>query len=205
MMSDERDASNGWDAVADQFIAHRARSAIGLSTVRQWASALPAGSAVLDLGCGSGAPNAVALVEDGFTVYGVDASPRLVAAFRDHLPDARVACEAVEESDFFGRQFDGVMLIGLMFLLDAEVQANLLLRVSQALKPGGRLLFTAPAQQATWKDLLTGRLSVSLGADVYEAILAECGLLLMDQYVDEGENHYYAATNSAYASIRNPG
>jgi SAM-dependent methyltransferase len=196
------DASNGWDAVADEFIARRAESAIGLGTVRQWASELPAGSAILDLGCGSGAPNAVALVEDGFTLYGVDASPRLVAAFRARLPDAHVACEAVEISDFFGRQFDAVIAIGLLFLLDAEAQCELLLRVSQALKPGGRLLFTAPAQHATWKDLLTGRVSVSLGQDGYEAILAECGLLLIDGFVDEGGNHYYAAANSAYASVR---
>lgn len=42
------DASNGWDEIAEQFIA--LRSTVGASTVRAWCKALPDDSAVLDLG-----------------------------------------------------------------------------------------------------------------------------------------------------------
>lgn len=74
------DASNGWEAVAQEFMA--ARSTIGLGTVRAWARTLPAGGSILDLGAGSGVPLAAALIEDGFAVSAIDASPSLVAAFR---------------------------------------------------------------------------------------------------------------------------
>ena len=97
-----------YDAVADAFMVRRSAS-IGVQTVREWAQGLPAGAAILDLGCGHGMPISQALIEDGFTVYGVDASPKLVAAFREKFPDVNVECGSVEESEFFGRQFDGVV------------------------------------------------------------------------------------------------
>lgn len=60
-----------------------------------------------------------------------------------------------------------------------------------ALTDEGRLLFTSPAQTCRWNDVLTGRESISLGADAYKAAMAEAGLTGVGEYVDEGENHYY--------------
>ena len=40
---------------------------------------------------------------------------------------------------------------------------------------------------------MTGLESVSLGAAEYQAVLLEAGLTLVNEYVDEGENHYYDA------------
>ena len=56
---------------------------------------------------------------------------------------------------------------------------------------GGRFLFTSPAQSCTWTDILTGRESLSLGADAYKAIIADAGLTLVGEHSDEGDNHYY--------------
>ena len=56
------DPSRGWDAIAQEFIA--ARSDIGAEVVRRWARRLPSGGAVVDVGCGSGAPVSVVLVEE---------------------------------------------------------------------------------------------------------------------------------------------
>ena len=189
--SAQADPSNGWEAVAAQLIA--GRSSIGAATARAWGRALPAGAAVLDLGCGSGVPISDALIGDGFAVWGIDASPTLVAAFRNRFPDAPVACEAVESSDFFGKAFDGIVAIGLMFLLQPETQRAVILRAAAALKPGGRFLFTAPTQAGTWADMMTGRQSVSLGGEAYRHALADAGLAVIAEYVDEGENHYYDA------------
>lgn len=99
-------------------------------------------------------------------------------------------CEPVEESSFFGETFDGVLAWGLMFLLSPETQRALIHRVASVLKPGGKFLFTAPAQACTWDDLATGRQSLSLGANAYKTILADAGLTLLAEYDDEGENHY---------------
>lgn len=186
------DASGGYDALAREFM-HRRDPAIGVATVRQWARELPSGGAVLDLGCGHGVPISHALIQDGFQVYGIDASPAMVAAFHERFPRAPVACEAVEHSRFFGRTFDGVVAWGLLFLLAPETQPALIRRVASALEPGGRFLFTAAAQACTWTDMLTGRPSVSLGSDVYRATLTAAGLAPVGEYQDEGGNHYYDA------------
>lgn len=192
--SGSTDRSRGWEDVAARFMAVRSR--IGVATVRTWAAGLPAGAAVIDLGCGNGVPISEALLADGFDVHGVDASPTLVAAFHRRFPQAPVACEAAEESAFFGRLFDGAVAIGLMFLLPAPTQHEVIRRVASALGPAGHFLFTAPEEACRWADALTGRPSRSLGAAAYRAALARAGLTVAGTYLDEGGNHYYAAVRS---------
>ena len=155
------DRSNGYDSVAAAFVAHRSDSRVGVQTVRDWARALPRGATILDLGCGHGVPISATLLEEGANVFGVDASPTLISAFRTRFPDAPAECETAEESTFFDRSFDAVIAWGLMFLLPPEAQQRLIAKVSTALKPGGGFLFTAPAQACEWSDNLTSRTSVS--------------------------------------------
>lgn len=192
MEQQAHDSSGGYDSLAHEFILRRDPT-IGVATVRQWARALPPGGAVLDLGCGHGVPISQALIQDGFVVYGVDASPAMVAAFHKRFPQAHVACEAVEDSGLFGRTFDAVVAWGLLFLLAADAQVALIHRVASVLVPGGRFLFTSPEQACTWTDMLTGRQSISLGNEGYRTILAAAGLELLAEYQDEGENNYYDA------------
>jgi 2-polyprenyl-3-methyl-5-hydroxy-6-metoxy-1,4-benzoquinol methylase len=185
------DPSNGYEAAAPEFMRRREHSSIGVATVRTWAESLPRHGTILDLGCGSGVPLSEALHDEGFVIHGIDASPTLAAAFRRRLPGAHLACEAIEDSRFFDRQFDGVIAVGVMFLLPAEVQRATIHKVAQALNAGGRFLFTSPAQVCTWTDVLTGHPSYSLGADEYQAVLSSAGLTLVGEYEDEGENHYF--------------
>lgn len=186
--------ANGYERVAAEFLAGRGGTAfrgIGVRQVRAWAGSLPPHATVLDLGCGSGLPLTKVLVDEGLTVYGVDASPTLVAAFRAHLPGVAVACESVEDSTFFHRSFDAVLSWGLWFLLPAATQLDLPRRITTILEPGGRLLFTAPPHANTWVDAMTGEESRSLGAETYRRTLADVGMSILREYEDEGQNHYY--------------
>jgi len=161
--------------------------------VRAWARQLTPGASVLDLGCGSGLPITVVLLDAGLDVYALDASPSFVTAFKNRFPDTPVVCEAVEESSFFGRQFDAMLAWGLMFLLPVPVQRALIPRLSAALNSGGRLLFSSPPKAITWNDAMTGQESRSLGAPEYRRLLSAAGLDVLREYEDEGEgeNHYY--------------
>jgi SAM-dependent methyltransferase len=187
----DRDSSNGYEAVASEFMMRREQSGVGVATVRAWARSLEPGASILDLGCGHGAPISAALMDDGFVVYGIDASPSLTATFRSRFPRAHVACEAIEDSSFFSRKFDAVIAVGLMFLLSADMQDRLIRRIARALNSGGRFLFTSPAEACAWKDALTGQRSLSLGAETYKELLSKAGLALVEEYLDEGDNHYY--------------
>src|SRR5207245_9271604 len=137
---------------------------IGVNEVRKWARTLPRGAAVLELGSGPGLPITAVLVDEGLSVFAVDAAPTFVAAFRRNLPNTPVVCEAVQNSRFFDRAFDGVLAWGLMFLLSPEDQRHLIERIAGILAPGGRLLFTSPADPIVWNDAMTGLESRSLGS-----------------------------------------
>ncbi len=189
------DKSNGYEDVAPIYIAGRGRtvSGIGASVVTDWSKSLPDGATVLDLGCGTGVPITQTLIDRGLNVYGIDASPSMIAAFRARFPTIPLECGAVEDSDFFGRTFEGVVAWGLFFLLDAEVQRKVIAKIAAALPSGGRLLFTATKQSCTWTDVMTDRPSISLGHDLYRNALEAEGLSLVGTQLDVGENYYYFA------------
>jgi 2-polyprenyl-3-methyl-5-hydroxy-6-metoxy-1,4-benzoquinol methylase len=188
------DASNGYDALASAFL--HARSRIGASSVREWADTLGPGARVLDVGCGHGFPITEVLVAAGCQVSAIDASPAMLDVFRARFPDVPVLCEPVQLSSFFGRSFDGVVAWGLLFLLPAEVQIDVIHKLGAAVAPGGQLLFTSPLRPSEWLDAMTGLGSVSLGADAYRRAIESSGLTLLREFDDEGDNHYYVAARA---------
>lgn len=188
------DRSHGYEGVSAEFLVRRGSghsSCIGVNEVRKWALTLPRGAAVVDLGCGPGFPITEVLVAEGLNVFGVDAAQTLVQAFRHNLPNTPVACEAVQDSRFFDRTFDAVLAWGLMFLLSAEDQHCLIQRIADILVPGGRLLFTSPAEPVVWNDAMTELESRSLGAEEYRRQLLAVDLFISNEYEGEGQNHYY--------------
>jgi len=189
------DKSNGYEDHATTFIRCRSKgiNGIGAPEVRHWARSLPPNATVLDIGCGVGLPISQALVDEGLTVYGIDASPSMIEGFRQNFPNIPVACEAAEDSPFFNRQFDAIIAWGLMFLLPVETQEVVIQKMANALYTGGKLLFTAPSTKMTWEDAITEIESVSLGAERYKELLTALGLSLIEEFEDEGENHYYHA------------
>jgi 2-polyprenyl-3-methyl-5-hydroxy-6-metoxy-1,4-benzoquinol methylase len=189
------DKSNGYEENADVFINRRSQgiNGIGVLSVRQWAKTLPANATVLDVGCGTGLPISKVMVDEGLIVYGLDASPHMVQIFKQNFPENPVVCEAVEDSSFFNRQFDAIVAWGLLFLLPEDTQRVVIQKMTNALHTGGKLLFTAPSQKVTWKDIITSRESVSLGTEKYKELLLESGLSPVEEFKDEAENHYYHA------------
>ena len=186
------DCTHGYDALAKVFAASRS-NVVGVTEVQRWAEQLRASAEVLDVGCGPGVPLTAALIEAGCRVWALDASPQMVALLSARFPDVPVACEPVESMTHFGRQFDGVLAWGLVFLLEPDQQRAAIASLADAVAPGGQLLFTAPAQVLEWHDVMTGELSRSLGADEYRRLLDQHGLSLTSRFTDVGDNHYYAA------------
>jgi SAM-dependent methyltransferase len=195
------DRSNGYERVAVEFLARRGSrshsTGIGVNEVRRWAKTLPCGAAVIDVGCGPGFPITEVLVTEGFSVFGVDAAASFVEAFRRNLPNTPVVCEAVQDSRFFNRTFDGVLAWGLIFLLSPEDQRRVIQRFADILVPGGHLLFTSPAVPVVWKDVMTELESRSLGAEEYRHLLSEASFSVADEYEDVGQNHYFDAIKTS--------
>ena len=197
------DLSNGYEEVSVEFLTRRS-TGVGVNAVRKWARTLPPGGTVIDLGCGPGLPLTEVLVAEGLNPFGVDAAPSLVEAFRRNLPNTPVVCEAVQDSRFFDRTFDAVLAWGLIFLLSAEDQHRLIQRIGGILVPGGRLLFTSPARQLVWNDVMTGLESCSLGAEEYRRQLLAVGVSISSEFEDEGQNHYFDAFKKGEWSASSP-
>lgn len=192
MSSPSEDKTNGYEQIAHHFIAAR-NSGIGPRLVREWAQSLPAGAAVLDLACGHGIPNGPVLAGQEFDLYAIDPSPTLLAEYKKRFPQAHAECSAAEESDFFGRTFDGVLCWGLMFLLPVENQRLVISKIARALKPGGKFLFTSVKDEVRWNDSLTDRESYSPGVEWYRRALSDEGLVVEREESDEGENYNFFA------------
>jgi SAM-dependent methyltransferase len=113
------------------------------------AADLSPGERVLDVGCGAGAIalEAARQVRPGGSVLAVDISPDLVAAARDRAASAGADEVELVVADAAAYPYDEeafdvlVSRNGLMFFNDpAAALANLV----RALRPGGRIAFTAP-------------------------------------------------------------
>ncbi|MDR5589081.1 class I SAM-dependent methyltransferase [Christiangramia sp. SM2212] len=188
------DKSKAYEKNAETFLKLRGHvnNTIGVEEVRKWTQSLPDKSRVLDLGCGNGFPLTKILVDHDLDVYAIDASESLCRDFKKNFPETSIACETAENSELFKLKFDAILSWGLIFLLTEKEQEALIKKVSEALFINGRYLFTAPWQKTRWKDTLTGEDSVSLGRNRYKELLNSAGLIVLDEFQDSGENHYFS-------------
>lgn len=187
------DSAEAYELGAQEFLRGRDQSPIGRQVVDQWAHTLRRGAKVIELACGGGYPISRVLEAAGLHLWAVDSSPTIIAEFRLRFPDIPVQCARVQESDFFGRKYDGAIAIGLLFLLPEPDQIILISRVAEILMPKGRFLFMAPIQMGVWKDLNTGLECLSLGQERYGELLRNVGFRVVATYTDKGENNYYDA------------
>jgi SAM-dependent methyltransferase len=107
---------------------------------------LPEGARVLDVGCGPGR-HAVALAQRGFSVTGVDVSPRFLAIAAERAARAGVAPSFFEVDARrmpFDEEFDAVLSIcqGAFGLMGSD-DGLILKRIGEACRPGGRVALTA--------------------------------------------------------------
>src|SRR5260370_17117390 len=117
----------------------------------------------------------------------------MTGEFGYNFPNVPVQCAAVEDSDFFGRTFDGVVAWGLFFLLSAEVQLKLIEKVAAILPSGGRLLFTAPSQPCYWLDAMPEKTTILLGHDADRLSPSAEDMPPVGKHVDQHQNYHTPA------------
>ena len=108
--------------------------------LRRFADALPSGAAVLDLGCGPGAPVAVLLAARGLTVTGIDAAPSMIALARRRLPGADFRVGDMRALAL-GRRFAGILAWDSFFHLAPDDQRRLFAVFALHAAPGAYLMF----------------------------------------------------------------
>jgi cyclopropane fatty-acyl-phospholipid synthase-like methyltransferase len=131
----------GYDAVASQYAGWAAR--ISNPAREMWTAFLletvPAGAALLDLGCGNGLPSTRDLA-GRFDVTGVDISIRQIEAARQHVAGATFIHADLMDLEFGSESFAAVTAFYSLIHLPREEQPLLLSRVASWLLPGGYLV-----------------------------------------------------------------
>jgi cyclopropane fatty-acyl-phospholipid synthase-like methyltransferase len=130
--------ARAYDLIGALYNAARSNGASG-DPLRPLLEVLPAGSRVLDLGCGAGLPVTRELARD-FDVVGVDFSRRQLALAREQVPTASFLLADMAACEFREDAFDAVVCFFAIFHLPREQQASLIERINAWLKPGGYFL-----------------------------------------------------------------
>ena len=169
----------------------------GETKYRPWLSELreriPAGGAVLDLGCGSGLPVARDLAAAGYRVTGVDVSDVQVRRARELVPQAEFVRADVTAIDFGPASFDAVVALYVLIHLPLEDQPPLLARIASWLRPGGLFLATTGYRAWTGADenWLDGGVPMwwsQADAATYRSWITQAGLSIeREEFAPEGD------------------
>jgi cyclopropane fatty-acyl-phospholipid synthase-like methyltransferase len=139
---------DAYDAVADAWGRAR-RAPQADARERAWLerffAALPNDASVLDLGCGSGAPMLVEVIERGYRAMGVDFSRQQLLQARSRCPRAALLQADIAEVEFESASFDGVIAYDSIWHVPRQEHSPIFERIREWLVVGGAALFTLAA------------------------------------------------------------
>ncbi|HEX6307724.1 MAG TPA: methyltransferase domain-containing protein [Longimicrobiales bacterium] len=147
----------------------------------------PAGT-ILDLGCGMGEPIGRYILERGFDVVGLDASPSLIGICRARFP-GRAWIVADMRRPAVRRKFDGVLAWDSFFHLRADDQRAMFPVFAAHATPGAPLMFTSGSAAGesigAWRD--EPLYHASLDPAEYRALLSASGFTTIAYCSDDPE------------------
>ncbi len=148
--------ARGYDQVADEYEALESANTPWprLGRVRAFVADLPQGSRILDIGCGNGVPATLELALK-HEVTGVDISAEQVARARSNVPTGTFICGDARDVELPVGAFDAIVALYLIDNIAREDHPAFLSRLTQLLRPNGRVLLSAepgddPWQSYTW-------------------------------------------------------
>lgn len=105
----------------------------------EFASRLPRGGRVLDVGCGPGYAVKL-LTRKGFRVTGIDVSREMLELARKKVPKATFLRQDMRKLDFPPRSFDGIVCLYSIIHVPRHNHEQILFKFRELLKEGGILL-----------------------------------------------------------------
>ena len=198
-MDHKKTVREGYNAIADRYLAERTRDSADVHLLEDLMERLPAGAEVLDAGCGAGIPISQMLSER-FHVTGVDFSEAQVELARKNVPNAKFLCEDMTKLNFPENTFEGIVSYYAIIHIPREEHQPLLANFHRMLKPGGFALLCLGAEHLI-DDLDENYLGTRMywshfDSETYLRMLKECGFsivwsrIVMDETC-EGAGHLF--------------
>lgn len=147
---------------------------------------LDKGTAILDLGCGTGKPILEYLINRGIAVVGVDASAEMLALAKDNFPTTEFVLADMRKVSL-DRTFDAIIAWHSFFHLPAEDQPAMFEVFSKHLKPNGILLFTSGTEHGEVWGMNGGEnlFHASLSTGAYQELLERYNFKVMKHIVND--------------------
>jgi SAM-dependent methyltransferase len=179
----KRIVADGYDVIAQRYLewSDLRPSPTRLRYLGLALDLIPAGSDVLELGCGAGIPMTRALAE-GRSVTGVDISATQVAMARANVPRATFIHADMTTVAFEASSFDAVMAFYSLTHVPRDEQAELIGRIRGWLRPGGLFIASMGADDEPG-DVEAGWLGVDMffshfGAKANRRLVERAGLTI---------------------------
>ncbi len=161
---------------AAAYAAARGRDLFERAWLDRFLALLPPRAAILDIGCGFGAPIAAHLIAQGHAVTGLDTSAPLLGMARARFPDGEWI-EGDMRDLALGRRFDGLLAWDSFFHLGHDDQRRMVPRFAAHAAPGAALMFTSGPAHGIATGTFEGEplFHASLDAAEYGALLDDNG------------------------------
>jgi ubiquinone/menaquinone biosynthesis C-methylase UbiE len=145
MMDFKKTVKEGYNSIADRYLAERTRDSEDVRLLSDFIERLPANANVLDAGCGAGIPISQMLNEH-FNVTGVDFSESQIELAKKNVPNVKFLCEDMTKMNFAENTFDGITSYYAIIHIPREEHQSLLANFHRMLKPGGFALLCLGAE-----------------------------------------------------------
>ena len=156
---------------------------------------LPAGAALLDVGCGSGMPVARFLADAGCIVTGIDLSSSMLTLARAHVPEATFLEMDMGKLTFSEASFDGVSAFYSVFHVPRASHRSIFEAFYRVLKPGGVLLLSSGSTDWEGVEAFHGHTMYwsHYGPRKTRALVEQAGfaVLYSEVLAHGGERHYW--------------
>lgn len=182
---------DSYNAIAAKWSNDRATSAPD-ELVLEFAELLHPNSVVLDVGCGSGKPNAAFLAERNIQVTGIDVSSQLLEAAKENVPNGTFNHTSITDYEP-DQTFDGVIAWDSLFHLKLEEHELSFIKIFKLLKPGGSFVFTHGGGDGEISGEMHGYPFTysSLGPEKTKQLLVSLGFGVIRWVLDESEDNGY--------------
>ncbi len=182
-----------YDKIAKWWHENHVNSSYGLEQIERAVRYCNQKGSALDVGCGSGGRIIRKLIQENFTVYGIDASAEMIAIAQSEHKDINfINCNIIDwESD---QKFDLIIAWDSIFHLPMAQQNPVIAQLCRMLKDSGILIYTfgdaVDEHESEWHGDHFPYSSIGISGNLNTIMEGgcECLHLELDQYP---ENHVY--------------
>lgn len=187
------DIGKKYDKIADWWHENHVNSSYGLEQIERAIRYCQQKGSALDVGCGSGGRIIRKLIQENFTVYGIDASAEMIAIAQSQHKDINlINCNIIDwESD---QQFDLIIAWDSIFHLPMAQQKPVIAKLCRMLKNSGILIYTfgdaIDEHESEWHGDQFPYSSIGISGNLKTIMEGDCECLHLelDQYP---ENHVF--------------